>query len=567
MEIHLTEQESQLCTLLDECTQYMKETEGIETTCRIAGGWVRDKLLGHQCHDIDIALSEMMGVDFAQRFVKYCSEIKDVPVKGVTKIESNPEQSKHLETARTTVLGSEIDFVNLRSEEYAVDSRIPTQVTFGTPLQDALRRDITINTLFYNVHSRSVEDHTGKGLDDLRNGIIRTPLPPRETFLDDPLRVVRCVRFASRLGFDIVPELEASVRDPKIKKALVSKISRERIGEEIDKMMKGRDPFRSIKLINDLSLHSCVFYLPPSFASTLSGPPGPAHTSLIAASILDRLLGQCSPTTSSSPLSSVSLPPLHPLLLAEHTNPPQNSPFPRVWLACALTPYRGLKCTDTKKKTQTAAEVVVREGLKLGTQNRYLDGIPLLFDAWDLLRKEIDTYTPDEHGGAEDRVRIGLLLREKAVHQSQMGVQWSTSMLFSLAQDLLACWDATQDKFDEKAATSRIEQYNSFVARIDELRLPAVLDARSILDGRDTVRVLGVPPGKWTGVVLARVLEWQLQHPDGTKEQCEEWLRAEHAAGRINTSSDARAGSPPSKRAKDPSTGEGDTKRAKRSPR
>lgn len=69
-----------------------------------------------------------MGVDFAQRFVKYCSEIKDVPVKGVTKIESNPEQSKHLETARTTVLGSEIDFVNLRSEEYAVDSRIPTQV-------------------------------------------------------------------------------------------------------------------------------------------------------------------------------------------------------------------------------------------------------------------------------------------------------------------------------------------------------------------------------------------------------------------------------------------------------
>lgn len=162
MEIHLTEQESQLCTLLDECTQYMKETEGIETTCRIAGGWVRDKLLGHQCHDIDIALSEMMGVDFAQRFVKYCSEIKDVPVKGVTKIESNPEQSKHLETARTTVLGSEIDFVNLRSEKYAEDSRIPTQVTFGTPLQDALRRDITINTLFYNVHSRSVEDHTGK---------------------------------------------------------------------------------------------------------------------------------------------------------------------------------------------------------------------------------------------------------------------------------------------------------------------------------------------------------------------------------------------------------------------
>ena len=69
-----------------------------------------------------------MGVTFAERFVEFCRETKNLAVKNVAKIESNPDQSKHLETARTTILGIELDFVNLRSEEYAENSRIPTQV-------------------------------------------------------------------------------------------------------------------------------------------------------------------------------------------------------------------------------------------------------------------------------------------------------------------------------------------------------------------------------------------------------------------------------------------------------
>ncbi|PIL30885.1 hypothetical protein GSI_07054 [Ganoderma sinense ZZ0214-1] len=199
----------------------MKEAEGVQTSCRIAGGWVRDKLLGSQCNDIDIALENMMGVAFAEHFVAFCST-KNLVVKNVAKIESNPDQSKHLETARTTILGIELDFVNLRSEEYAENSRIPTQVAFGTPLQDAVRRDITINALFYNVHTRLVEDHTGKGLDDLKTGTVRTPLSPRETFTDDPLRVLRCIRFASRFGFFMVPELQDAAKDPTIQASVTS---------------------------------------------------------------------------------------------------------------------------------------------------------------------------------------------------------------------------------------------------------------------------------------------------------------------------------------------------------
>lgn len=158
--IQLTEQEDHICTLLDECTTWMKEQNVHTTSCRIAGGWVRDKLLGSPSNDIDIALDSMMGVPFAELLVSFCSSVKGIHVDKIAKIESNPDRSKHLETARTTIMGVELDFVNLRNEEYAENSRIPTQVTFGTPLEDALRRDLTINALFYNIHSRGVEDCT-----------------------------------------------------------------------------------------------------------------------------------------------------------------------------------------------------------------------------------------------------------------------------------------------------------------------------------------------------------------------------------------------------------------------
>ncbi|KAI8983356.1 hypothetical protein BD414DRAFT_515839 [Trametes punicea] len=534
IEIKLTKEEDELCTLLDQCTRHMKETEGIETSCRIAGGWVRDKLLGSQCNDIDIALENMMGVPFAERFVEYCRTVKDLAVKNVAKIESNPDQSKHLETARTTILGIELDFVNLRSEEYAEDSRIPTQVTFGTPLQDALRRDITINALFYNVHSREVEDHTGKGLDDLRNGIVRTPLPPRETFMDDPLRVLRCVRFASRFGFSLVPELQEAAKDPTIQDALRVKISRERVGEEVDKMMGGRNPLLAIDLMNRLSLYLSVFYIPEGLGIKLSGSPATPLQGLKAAILLHALSDPTSSATTLSGLPLPSLPAVHPLLLSEFSTP--NNPSRRLYLAAALTPYGDLTYTQTKGKVRPAVEAVIRECLKLGAQHHYLDGIPALFSAAETVRRGLADY---EAGNVDkpERAWIGVLLREKNVHNSVTGSMWATSLLFSLVQELTALWANDANTVDVEAASRRIAAYNRFASRIEELRLPDAVDAKPILDGREVVKVLGAAsPGPWTGQVLARVVEWQLEHPDGTKEECEAWLRSEQAAGNITTS-------------------------------
>lgn len=86
----------------------------------------------------------------------------------------------------------------------------------GTPEEDALRRDITINTLFYNVHTRQIEDHTHLGLSDLAHKLVRTPLDPLQTFRDDPLRVLRCVRFASRFGYALVDEVKMAVTNEEI---------------------------------------------------------------------------------------------------------------------------------------------------------------------------------------------------------------------------------------------------------------------------------------------------------------------------------------------------------------
>ncbi|KAK7694187.1 hypothetical protein QCA50_001367 [Cerrena zonata] len=529
-QVHLTETEEQICSLLDECTTWMKQTggESSTTSCRIAGGWVRDKLLGSPCNDIDISLENMMGMAFAEQFISFCS-MKGIETDKLAKIESNPDRSKHLETARTTVLGVELDFVNLRSEEYTEDSRIPSHIAFGTPLQDALRRDITINALFYNVHTRSVEDFTEKGLIDLQNGLVRTPLSPRETFMDDPLRVIRCIRFASRFGFTLDPLLKESASDPHIQEAIRSKISRERVGEELDKMLKGRDPLLSIRLINELSLYESIFYIPPSVAPEFSGPLGPPATALVASSLLQVV-------TEPQSVPTVQLPSVHPALLEPIIHDP--SLRGRLFMACYLLPFLHVTYQDHKGKTHEAVEAAIREGNLLKTPT-----------------------IESEAGNLKERVRIGMLLREKSVHNSHTGSHWTSSLLFNLITELVPLYDVSRDVLDIDRASERINAYNAFVTRIHEFGLQDAVDAKTLLDGREIVRIIGVPkPGPWTGQVLTQVVEWQLEHPDGTKEECETWLQAENAAGRVKTDVPSTYTRPPqSKRGK--GTGEGEKKK------
>mmetsp|Transcript_36791 Transcript_36791/g.147149 ORF Transcript_36791/g.147149 Transcript_36791/m.147149 type:complete len:479 (-) Transcript_36791:1795-3231(-) len=243
--------------IFDFLVQVLKD-ERRTTILRVAGGWVRDKLLQLACDDIDIdiALDDISGEDFAhivEGHLEKSSEHSSVAV-----IRMNPDKSKHLETARIKMFDVWIDLVNLRGETYAETSRVP-QIVLGTAEEDALRRDLTINALFYNINDGVVEDLTGSGLKDLSEGIIRTPLEPRKTFLDDPLRALRAIRFAGKLGFKLNPDIIDACREPEVRSALETKVSKERIGVEVDKMLCSASPLTCVGLLRDVSLFASVF--------------------------------------------------------------------------------------------------------------------------------------------------------------------------------------------------------------------------------------------------------------------------------------------------------------------
>ena len=133
-----------------------------DTTPRVVGGWLRDKLLGLESDDIDISLDNISGLKFAKMVQEYMIE-KGLATEKESKVMENPAQSEHLETATMMIFGLEIDLVKLRKETYNEKNRIP-ELSPGTPLDDALRRDLTMNALFYELKGNKIEDLTGKGI-------------------------------------------------------------------------------------------------------------------------------------------------------------------------------------------------------------------------------------------------------------------------------------------------------------------------------------------------------------------------------------------------------------------
>lgn len=244
----------------------------LDVTLRVAGGWVRDQMLNRPSDDIDITIETPQGRNYItgeQLAIVLAEATEAVNFPRVSVIKTNPEKSKHIETAQVTIMGHHLEFCHLRKDDYTQCSpvmRTPT-VTAATPREDAERRDFCCNALFYNLHTREVEDFVG-GLDDVRDRVLRCPLDPYETFSDDPLRMLRGIRFAGKLGFAIHPSVsETIVRGHEIHEPgffthewkdvaqkplvweLLRKVSRERCGIEVSKMLSGPRPVMCAELL------------------------------------------------------------------------------------------------------------------------------------------------------------------------------------------------------------------------------------------------------------------------------------------------------------------------------
>jgi tRNA nucleotidyltransferase/poly(A) polymerase len=257
---NLTPLETKIFELIDG----VRKKRAPNTVVRVVGGWTRDKLLGQPSDDIDFMVDNMSGSDFANLVVEELGLKKSPHV-----IQENPEKTKNIEAAKMHVpiddQQVELDFVQARTEEYG-ENRREVITRPATAEEDAMRRDLTIGALFYNVNEKKVEDFTGKGLKDLIAGTVRTPYDTgdkssveevKKTFIEDPLRVFRAIRFAAKYNGNISPATRTAIEDPEVIDAIFfseRKIATERIGQEFQKMIKGPNPALAIKLLKETGL-------------------------------------------------------------------------------------------------------------------------------------------------------------------------------------------------------------------------------------------------------------------------------------------------------------------------
>lgn len=192
-----------------------------------AGGCVRDDLLGRQVTqlDADIAVELPTG---GIRLARYLQQV--LP-------SSEPEIHRGFGTASSLYEGVQLDFVMTRSETYAPGSRHP-RVQFASLAKDCQRRDFTVNALYQELLSGKILDPCSRGLQDLEDRLLRTVREPGPSFVEDPLRLLRALRFAVVLGFNIDASTLAGIRQ---NAHLIATLSRKRCRNELDRLLANTD--------------------------------------------------------------------------------------------------------------------------------------------------------------------------------------------------------------------------------------------------------------------------------------------------------------------------------------
>lgn len=225
----------------------------------VVGGYVRDRLMGHGRPELDVVVEAGGAARLAERFAELAGA-------------GAPVIFQRYGTAQVTLPGHLVEFVSARSESYAPDSRKP-DVLPATLDEDLRRRDFTVNTLLMDFDG-NIQDRLGSARADLEARILRTPADPLQTFNDDPLRMLRAVRFAAQLGFELAPDLLPAMR--RLSGRLAAPvISVERTAEELRKMLLSDRPRLAIELLDSAGLLEVVL---PELAACKGVEQGGYHT-------------------------------------------------------------------------------------------------------------------------------------------------------------------------------------------------------------------------------------------------------------------------------------------------
>lgn len=207
------------------------------------GGFIRDRLLGKKVKDIDFTV-----IGDAVSFARAVAELFGV---------RNPVVFERFGTAMVPYRGHQLDFVTARAESYESQSRKP-RVWEGALDDDLARRDFTVNALAASLNGETygkLVDHYD-GMGDLERKVLRTPKEPEQTFSEDPLRIMRAVRFAAQLEFEIAPHTLAAC---KLMAPRLKIVSQERITDELMKLLSAAKPSIGLRIMQELGVMEIVF--------------------------------------------------------------------------------------------------------------------------------------------------------------------------------------------------------------------------------------------------------------------------------------------------------------------
>ncbi|KAG6009295.1 hypothetical protein E4U21_002899 [Claviceps maximensis] len=533
--IDLLPAEQLLRELLLDCAQHFP---GLQIW--IAGGWVRDRLLGIPSSDLDLALSKVTGREFGM-FLESFSAKPEVEAKYLQRaadlgipdarfsrfyiVERNNDKSKKLETAGGKLFGLDIDLVNLRKEVYDGQSRTP-RMEFGTPEEDTFRRDATVNSLLFDLEKQEVVDLTGKGLEDLDKKIMRTPLDPRQTFMDDPLRVLRLIRIGSKLGFALDPQAVRYMKDDDIQQALETMITRDRVNIELFKIMKSPHPEIAFQRLFEANLYTPVFIrLHSPLLSALQTKYRPTTSDLL-------------PASASSPQWPATWPRAYQLLtflledtshLGKMVQSETNAEY--LWTMAAYAPLAGLR-HDMLKEAVEEATIALRTPAKL---SKLLESALRNMDAIHDIVQDM----ADDPERPPIRSRVGMAIRS-------WGSTWTTQVTYAMLalvvsscpreSSLRGSSCAPQQEHPEQDQSARakippeaseiiIQQYSLFAKYIQDAALQDAHLQRPILDGNQVQQLFGLQKGgKFLKTALDALVAWQFDHADSGVEEAKTWL-------------------------------------------
>lgn len=421
------------------------------------GGCVRDLILGRPVKDIDIVVEMRSGGIMLANWLA----VKD----GSWTMGKNPVIFDSYGTAKfefkkdPDCAGIELECVQTRKEQYHKESRNPDTV-FGTIQEDAKRRDLTINAMYYNITKEAICDINGCGFNDLSHQIIRTPCDPDITFSDDPLRILRVIRFSARLNWGISKDTWLGM----VKNGhRISIISQERITDEISKIITTDHPSVGVrKLLYCGILHRVlpdVYDMQYSYESKNPAVTTFDHTMNVLDAIVD---------------SNVE----HRLAALFHD----------VGRAMAET-------DRTVSPNQFSADIAMADLRKMKYSNDIVNSVAcaIRHHEW------FSTYTE------------GFCPPDKKIRK----------LMNSCGENLSVTLDLMNANNNCRTFNKKKTQVLQVMRRIEELdEMEAMTNVKLPVDGNEIMKELGIKGGPQIGVILNEIREEYFENPEITKEEC-----------------------------------------------